>query len=91
MRIGGHGLQHEGHPFGSAGCVQCQETYGEEMARQGLLDRTSWRLWYAKAGHGLCSCGWTTEHLPSTAARKRAYRDHQVSVMFSATQKPTPQ
>lgn len=63
MRVAGHELRREGAPYNKTG----RSVF---LANQG-----SWSV--KGEGRGLCSCGWTSQVLPSAAKRKEAHRVHK--------------
>jgi hypothetical protein len=88
-RFPGHGLAHEGLPFlaDTDACPQCRAIWADPEA-------VTWTDWAGRPrvggseGHGLCACGWTSEHLPNRAERRRAFDAHKASLRV--TTPPTP-
>lgn len=72
LLVPGHTLVREGKPFRSQDCDDCQW--------QGPPERT-FRYTAAGWGHGRCTCGQESGHLPSANGRKRWHREHKLNVL----------
>jgi hypothetical protein len=82
-RLAGHTLHERGAPFSAPACNldSCADAFGKKnVARFGGV---------SGPGHALCSCGWTSGHLPSGSARRQAHRDHKNDIR--AAQVDTPE
>ena len=65
---------------------------GQQIRVKGHTLRYEGRVWaYTRIGSGpgraVCSCGWESEMLESTAARQRAHRRHKMDLLEAARDK----
>ena len=67
-RVIGHTLDSEGAASAVSDCVTCNEPRNYWMRASG-------------PGHGKCSCGAYSEHLPSRRQRKAWHRQHKGDVL----------
>lgn len=79
FRIPGHTLISEGHPHIGRDCddEHCRAWHRDAGSR-------GWPYRTSGPGHGKCSCGAMSEHLPSTQARKDWHYYHKVKVASRA-------
>jgi len=76
LRVPGHRLQGRGAPHTGQ---TCQKWPCDLHAGVRRVDKFGTVRDQGVGGHGhaLCECGWTSEHLLTGAARRRAWRRHK--------------
>lgn len=84
LRVPGHRLVALGAPHTGQ---TCQQWPCDTLAGVQRVDKLGSPRAQGVSGHGhaLCECGWTSGHLLTGAARRRAHRQHKRDVKIAAS------
>lgn len=81
-RVPGHALVSEGHPYINRNCASCKGV-GDQKPHL-VRDLVLWWSSWSGDGHAVCQCGWFSEHLASSRARRQAHREHKENILLEA-------